>query len=464
MLSVVFQSDRSRLVVYSIVLSRFVVRLGSLDCIVRRFSAPVSFYVMQPLPGFRDFPPRRLRLSPRHLRHAGAKSAGATASSNGRDPILEPTELYQKKSGPEIVTQLFNFTDKGEREVALRPELTPTLARVVAMNERGFRKPLKWFSIPQCFRYEKQQRGRLREHFQLNCDLIGDDSLGADVEIVALAIDLLRTFGFGADDFVVRLSDRAFWTDLLAAQKVPSERWTELLQVIDKSEREPREKTAERLGDLAAPVFEVLDGGGRSEKLEQLVEQLAQRGLADFVKIDLSIVRGLAYYTGVVFEVFDRQGELRAIAGGGRYDNLIAQLSDDAASLPAVGFAMGDVVLGELIKNSPAAFDKLAGLVRQENALDLFLIIAKEERRGEALRQLQQLRDAGWRVDYAIAATKVGRQFQVAESLGAKATLLYGDEWPLVKMKTLATRSETLVPSEKIAAYLQARSGELRST
>ncbi|HEX3817194.1 MAG TPA: histidine--tRNA ligase [Chthoniobacterales bacterium] len=418
---------------------------------------------MKPLPGFRDFLPDDCAF--RNAIFARWREVCRRYGFVEWDgPVLEPTELYQKKSGPEIVGQLFNFTDKGERAVAMRPELTPTLARVVAAHARDFKKPLKWFSIPQCFRYEKQQRGRLREHFQLNCDLIGDDSLGADVELVALAIDLLRAFGFSPNDFVIRLSDRAFWTGLLAAQNVPNERWTELLQAIDKSEREPREKTAEKLGALAEPVFEILDGGGRSEKLEQLVQQLQQRGLSDFVKIDLSIVRGLAYYTGVVFEAFDRKGELRAIAGGGRYDNLIAQLSDGAVSLPAAGFAMGDVVLGELIKNVPAAFEQLAELVRQESALDLYLVIAKEERRPEATQILQQLRDAGWRVDYAIAAAKVGKQFQTAESLGAKATILFGDEWPAVKLKTLATRAETLVPHEKIAGYLQARSGELRGS
>ena len=280
-------------------------------------------------------------------------------------PVLEPTELYKKKSGPEIVAQLFNFTDKGEREVALRPELTPTLARVVAAHEREFRKPLKWFSIPQCFRYEKQQRGRLREHFQLNCDIIGEASLAADTELVALSIDLLRTFGFTEKDFVVRVSDREFWSDLLRAQAVPEERWSELLQVIDKSEREPREKTAERLGPLAAPVQQVLDGGGSSARLEQLATDLRTRGLADFVKVDLSIVRGLAYYTGVVFELFDRSGKFRALAGGGRYDNLIHQLSDGAASLPAAGFALGDVVLGEMIREVPSARARMADFVRQ---------------------------------------------------------------------------------------------------
>lgn len=410
---------------------------------------------MKPLPGFRDFLPDDCAF--RNAIFARWREVCRRYGFVEWDgPVLEPTELYQKKSGPEIVGQLFNFTDKGEREVAMRPELTPTLARVVAAHERDFKKPLKWFSIPQCFRYEKQQRGRLREHFQLNCDLIGDDSLGTDVELIALAIDLLRAFGFTPNDFVMRLSDRAFWTDLLAAENVPNERWTELLQVIDKSEREPREKTAEKLGPLAKLVFEILDGGGRSEKLDQLVEQLQQRGLGDFVKIDLSIVRGLAYYTGVVFEAFDRKGELRAIAGGGRYDNLIAQLSDGAITLPAAGFAMGDVVLGELIKSVPAAFEQLAELVRQESALDLYLVIAKEERRPEAARILQQLRDAGWRVDYAIAPAKVGKQFQTAESLGAKATLLFGDEWPQVKIKNLAAREERLVPNEEVIPHLRA--------
>ncbi len=408
---------------------------------------------MQPLPGFRDFLPDDCAF--RYALFARWREVCRGYGFVEWDaPVLESTELYTKKSGPEIVGQLFNFTDKGEREVAMRPELTPSLARVVAAHERAFRKPLKWFSLPQCFRYEKQQRGRLREHFQLNCDLIGDASAAADVEVIALAIDLLRGFGFTASNFVVRLSDREFWTDLLREQNVPDERWSELLQVIDKSEREPREKTAERLGPLAAAVFDVLDGGGRSEKLEALVRELDARGLAEYVKIDLSIVRGLAYYTGVVFEVFDRAGALRAIAGGGRYDNLIAQLSDGAVSLPAVGFAMGDVVLGDLIKETPEIFARLADVVSRQSALDIYLVIAKEERRPEAMRQLQQLRDAGWRVDCPLAAAKVGKQFQAAEAGGAKITLLYGDEWPSVKMKTLATREEVLVPNEELLQRL----------
>jgi len=277
---------------------------------------------MQTLPGFRDFLPRQC--AERNYIFARWREVARRYGFVEWDgPVLEPTELYKKKSGNEIVAQLFNFTDKGEREVALRPELTPTLARVIAAHEREFKKPLKWFSVGQFFRYEKQQRGRLREHFQLNCDIIGESSVEADIELIALCVDVLCAFGFTADDVVVRMSDREFWTDLLREQKVPEDRWSELLQVIDKSERQSREKTAEQLGTIANPVFSILENGGTSEKLDRIVASLRHRGLGDFVKVDLRIVRGLAYYTGVVFEAFDRAGKLRALAGGGRYDNLI---------------------------------------------------------------------------------------------------------------------------------------------
>ena len=409
---------------------------------------------MQPLPGFRDFLPEDCAFrSAIFARWREVCRRYGFVEWDG--PVLELTDLYRKKSGPEIVAQLFNFTDKGEREVAMRPELTPSLARVIAAHGREFRKPLKWFSIPQCFRYEKQQRGRLREHFQLNCDLIGDSSPAAEVEIIALAIDLLRGFDLDPNDVVVRLSDREFWTDLLRKHDVAPEKWSEILQVIDKSEREPREKTAAQLGNLATPVFAVLDHGGSSSKLDEVVRQLELRGHGDFVKIDLSIVRGLAYYTGIVFEVFDRAGELRAIAGGGRYDHLIAQLSDETVSMPAVGFAMGDVVLGELLRPRQATSVRLAEMIQEQSALDIYLVIAKEERRGNALQQLQALRDAGWRVDYPLTVAKVGKQFQLAEAMGAKIALLYGDEWPAVKLKVLASREETLVPNAELLSQVR---------
>ncbi|HXM74916.1 MAG TPA: ATP phosphoribosyltransferase regulatory subunit, partial [Chthoniobacterales bacterium] len=274
---------------------------------------------MQPLPGFRDFLPRDCAAR-NYIFARWREVARRYGFVEWDGPVLEPTDLYRKKSGAEIVDQLFNFTDKGERQVALRPELTPTLARVIAAHEREFKKPLKWFSIGQFFRYEKQQRGRLREHFQLNCDIVGESDFAADVELIALCIDILRAFGFTEKDFVVRISDREFWTDFLRQQKLPSEKWEEVLQTIDKSEREPRDTTVEKLGQLADPVLSILEKGGQSGKLDRLVDDLGARGLADYVDIDVRIVRGLAYYTGTVFEVFDRAGKLRAIAGGGRYD------------------------------------------------------------------------------------------------------------------------------------------------
>jgi histidyl-tRNA synthetase len=411
---------------------------------------------MQSLPGFRDFLPADCAQR-NYIFARWREVARRYGFVEWEGPLLEPTELYTKKSGPEIVEQLFNFTDKGQREVALRPELTPTLARVVAAHERQFKKPLKWFSIGQFFRYEKQQRGRLREHFQLNCDIIGETDLAADVELVALCIDVLRRFGFTAQDFVVRISDREFWIDFLRQQNVQPDRWSEVLQVIDRSAREPREKTAEKLGPLADSVFATLKSGGKSAKLEQLVDGLRARGLADFVVIDVGIVRGLAYYTGVVFEVFDRAGKFRAIAGGGRYDNLIAQLSDDAVSLPALGFAMGDVVLGELINEIPTARAAMQKGIADDRNVDVYIVIAKEERRADALKQIQELRDRGFRVDYPLMPVKVGRQFQAAEELGARIALLFGDEWPQVKIKEMATGEQQLVGHADLTAYIESQ-------
>jgi histidyl-tRNA synthetase len=298
----------------------------------------------------------------------------------------------------------------------------------------------------------------LREHFQLNCDIIGEKDLAADIELVALCIDFLRAFGFTEKDLVIRVSDREFWTDFFRDKNVPAERWDDLLQAIDKSAREPREKTAEKLGDLADPVFATLKSGGKSAKLEQLAEGLRTRGLADFVAIDVGIVRGLAYYTGIVFEVFDRAGKFRAIAGGGRYDNLIAQLSDGAVSMSALGFAMGDVVLGELINEIPQAREAMQKSIANESRIDIYVVVAKEERRADALAQIQQLRDRGYRIDYPLTPTKVGRQFQAAEDFGARVALLYGDEWPQVKIKNMGTGEQELVAHDRLLAHLQAQS------
>ncbi len=416
---------------------------------------------MQALPGFRDFLPDDCAAR-NYIFSRWREVARRYGFVEWDGPILEPTELYTKKSGTEIVGQLFNFTDKGEREVAMRPELTPTLARVIAAHEREFKKPLKWFSIGRFFRHEKQQRGRLREHFQLNCDIVGETALAADIELVALCIDVLRAFGLTEKDIAVRISDREFWTDFLQQKGVPSDRWDELLQVIDKSGRESPENTRPKLGELADPVFAILRDGGKSEKLERLVDGLRALRLADFVTVDVGIVRGLAYYTGIVFEVFDRAGKLRAIAGGGRYDNLIQQLSDSAVSMPALGFAMGDVVLGEMIRDHGSSRERMQQAITAEHKIDIYIVIAKEERRPDALAHVQTLRDKGYRVDYPFTSEKVARQFQTAEQLSARLAILFGDEWPQVAVKDLTTGEQQLISNQELLAYL-ARSLSLSS-
>jgi histidyl-tRNA synthetase len=369
-------------------------------------------------------------------------------------PVLEATELYKKKSGAEIVDQLFNFTDKGEREVSLRPELTPTLARVIAAHEREFKKPLKWFSIGQFFRYEKQQRGRLREHFQLNCDIVGESDLAADIELVALCIDVLRQFGLNERDFLLRISSRKAWADFLARRNIAASRLEELLEIVDKRARTDVHITESKLKAIGLQLEDVFNFAQNpireDEAFSAIVAELHRRHLQEYVQVDLEIVRGLAYYTGFVFEVFDRKKQFRAIAGGGRYDNLIAHLSDGAVSLPALGFAMGDVVLGEVIKEIPRAHEAMQKAIASDRKIDIYIVIAKEERRFDALRQIQQLRDRDYRVDYPLTPTKVPKQFQTAEDLGARIAILYGDEWPQVRVKNLATREESLIPCQAL--------------
>ncbi len=402
-----------------------------------------------PLTGFRDFLPAACA-ERNYIFSTWREVARRYGFTEFDGPLLEELELYTKKSGDEIVRQLYDFVDKGGRPVALRPEMTPTLARIVAAHQRDFRKPLKWFSLPQVFRYERPQRGRLREHFQLNCDIIGEVSAEADAELIALAIDIVRAFGFTADDFVVRISDREFWTEFLKSERVPEDRWQQVLQIIDKSEREPRQQVTEKLGDLAEPVFEILEKGGDSAKLNGIAENLRLRGLAAFAKVDVRIVRGLAYYTGIVFEVFDRAGKFRAIAGGGRYDQLISQLSDGAASLPALGFAIGDVVLGEMIRGNTTARDQMATVVASDRAINIFAVIAKPERREDAMRVVQELRDRGWRVEYGLTPMNIPKQFQTAQARGAKLAVLFGDEWPQMAVKDLASGDQQLVAPEQL--------------
>lgn len=415
--------------------------------------APIKLS-LQPLPGFRDFYPAE-HAARQYIFETWRRVCRSYAFSEYDGPMLEPEELYVKKSGGELVGQLFNFVDKGKRAVALRPEMTPTVARMLAVRDRDYKKPVKWFSIASFFRYEKQQDGRLREFCQLNCDLFGDRSTGGEAELLALAIDLFRAFGLTAEDFHLRVNDRGAWDEFLGARGIIPERRADFLQIIDKLEREPRAVSEPKLGEFGvgwdelqaflaapAPIF------------GPLIAELEARGLRDYVRFDATIVRGLAYYTGLVFEVF-APAHGRALAGGGRYDDLIATLTDGAVAQHAFGFAVGDVVLEKVLRAIPHTRTKLEEALRAATGLDAYGVIADETRRPEALRLFADLRAAGVRIDYPLAAAKVGKQFQAAEAAGARHAVVIGAEWPQVKLKTLASRTEESCPAEEVLARLR---------
>jgi histidyl-tRNA synthetase len=414
---------------------------------------------MQLLPGFRDFYPedcaRRNYIT--GTWRAVARRYGFVEYDG---PLLEPVELYKKKSGGEIVGQLFDFTDKGERHIAIRPEMTPTLARMVIARERDYKKPLRWFSASQFFRYEKPQKGRLREFLQMNCDIIGESSIAADAEMLALAIDILRAFGLTESDFVIRVSDREAWLAFLRTKGVDDSRAGDFLPIIDKLEREEPAAIEAKLGAFGVTLPEVREfianPGGHFDKFNALAAELDARGMTPYYQLDPTIVRGLAYYTGIVFEVFDRRQTLRAVAGGGRYDNLVNVMSDGRVSLPAFGFGMGDVTLTQLIELCPAATERMQTALAREAAADLYVVLAKEALRPQALALIQQLRDSGFRLDFPLTPLKVGKQFQAAEQSGARVAILIGDEWPQVKIKTLATREEILIPATVLALQIHA--------
>ena len=400
------------------------------------------------LPGFRDFYPDDCAF--RNAIFAKWRDVAHRYGFVEYDgPPLEPLDLFTKKSGQEIVGQLYNFVDKGDRAVALRPEMTPTLARLVTARHKDFKKPLKWFSIPQVFRYERQQKGRLREHYQFNCDIIGEASLEADVELIALVIDTLRAFGLTEKDFVVRLSDRIFWSDFMDAKCIAEDQRYAFIQAIDKSEREPREKTAEKLGNVADEVFALLDDAakGKSERLDTVETGLRHRGLGDYVKRDYTVVRGLAYYTGVVFEVFDRSGEFRAIAGGGRYDTLLKNLGN--VDLPALGFGMGDVVLGEILKKRMSGFTEI-------NCADFYVAVVDEQFRPQAHALVQKLRDHGDWVEFPLKPMKLGKQLEAATEKLATFVCVVGAETleGKVQLKKSRTKESKLVEIDRIFEYL----------
>mgnify|MGYP001551976979 CR=1 FL=1 len=427
----------------------------------------------QTLPGFREFYPEDFARR-NHIFRLWRQTAGAFGFAEYDAPVLEPLELYKAKSGDEIEAQLFSFTDKGGRDVALRPEMTPTVCRLVGAKANALKRPIKWFSIAEFYRYERMQKGRGRCFNQFNADIFGEPGPEAEIELVALLVQCLCAFGLTEQDFYVRLSDRNLWFYYLEALGLDEPRIRGVLGAVDKYEKYGDDAFTgytEQFGaidgaikakilaflqikSLAALERELAAFSG--EKLsarladwKKLLRGLDAMGLTRFVEVDLGVVRGLAYYTGFVFEAFDRKGELRALAGGGRYDDLVQKLGGPA--LPAVGFAIGDMTFALLLEER--------GLMPKfVQAPDVYCVIGGEAERLAAFGDIHALRAAGFRVEYPMKELAFGKQFKAAAESGAKLALIYGaDELAkgVVKFRDLTERSERDLPRDQVVATVR---------
>lgn len=424
---------------------------------------------MQSLKGFRDFFPREMA-ERTYLFEAWRRVARKFGFVEWDGPPLEALELYTRKSGEEIVGQLYNFQDKGGREVALRPEMTPTLARMMAARGTTLPKPMKWFSIPQLFRYERNQRGRLREHFQLNVDIVGAPEVEADAELLAVAIEVQRELGLTEEDVIARVNDRrvvsgalevlgvepsnvpAVYAAIDKFRKVEQDVFVEFLQKAGVPEPSIRELTKLCGGEVDVLAwFEGRLPAGPNEtsravsNLARYLELMKELELSSFVELDFSIVRGLAYYTGIVFELYDRKGKERAICGGGRYDDLIASLG--GPKLEALGFGMGDVVLSLMLEDR--------GLLPEPpSRVDVVVIPVGTELAPAARKIVLRLRRAGLRAESPFAPSGVGKDLKAADRDGAPFAVIVGpDEWSRdsANLKNLRSGEERTLPLEGLA-------------
>ncbi len=422
----------------------------------------------QSLPGFREFYPEDCAAR-NGLFNAWRGAARRHGFVEYDAPVLEPLELFTEKSGEEIRSQLFEFEDKGGRKVALRPEMTPSLARLVAARAGSLRRPVKWFSIGEMYRYEKPQKGRLRSFYQYNADILGEPGPGADAECIALLVESLKACGLEEGEFEIRINDRKFWHFTLNRFDVTENQIPDILPIIDKWERDRPENILEKLTpifagniELAKNTQEAIQGvfdraktgdspditnwaldksGGQVNEFGEIWNRLESLGIKKFVKLDPRIVRGLAYYTGFVFEAFQTVGTARALAGGGRYDNLLQKLG--GVDLPAVGFAMGDVTMADLLQE----LKRPLGIIDKP---DVYLVIGGAAERATALELVGKLRSAEVSVDYPLKDEKYGKQFKTADQVGAKLALILGPDevaTAQVKIKDMRSGVEIVVPN-----------------
>ncbi|MEK9910101.1 MAG: histidine--tRNA ligase [Candidatus Thalassarchaeaceae archaeon] len=412
--------------------------------------------------GTRDFYPEDMRLRNWLFErfHSAARSHGFEEYDA---PVLESEELYTRKAGEEIVGQLYNFEDKGGRRVALRPEMTPSLARMVMARSGGLALPIKWYSIPQCWRYERTQRGRGREHYQWNVDIWGMNGVEADAELLSVLVQFFHSVGLKSEDLVIRISSRKVLEEVLGSLAIEGEIFAQTCVIVDKMDKLPEDVIQAQLSDLGLSsdsistilsVLGITDLDSLSSalasdsealiELQSLFSLCESYGISDWVSFDASVVRGLAYYTGPVFEAHDRAGNLRAICGGGRYDKLIGTLGGN--DLPATGFGFGDMVVMELLADN--------GLLPElSNGVADVVFSMGTELRGAAMQVAAKLRSAGRTVDLVLEDKKMKWVFKHAERCGAtRLVMVMPDEWAegKVRIKDLDTGEESTVALEDL--------------
>ena len=392
---------------------------------------------LQPVKGTRDFFPDEMRL--RNWLFEVWRNVSEQAGFEEYDTcVLEHEELYVRKTGDEISKQLYSFEDKGGRRLSLRPEMTPSLARLVLQQEKSLSFPIKWFSMPQCFRYERMTKGRRREHFQWNADIIGQHEVVAEAEILMLLISACESMGLSTNDFRVFINDRRILNAILSQINVPQVLHSEVMVIMDKRDKIPPEALSKMLEEMRMTTKQVgqlneylsksdleelresLKNTEGIEELQHLMKLMETAGYKNYLQFDISIVRGLSYYTGAVFEVNSPEKQHRAICGGGRYDSLLSTFGGE--TVPAVGFGFGDVVVLDVLKE----LERFPELPRK---LDYTIIPFANEQIGTALKIAAELRLQGSTVDCNFSMKKMKKMMQQAhESGAAKAILLFPDE------------------------------------
>ena len=422
----------------------------------------VRITVAQGVRGTRDFYPEDMR-----LRNWLFDNFDDAALSHGFEeydaPILEREALYTRKQGEEITQQLYNFQDKGDRKVALRPEMTPSLARMVMSRAGALPMPIKWYSIPQCWRYERTQRGRGREHYQWNVDIWGTSEISADAELISVVVTFFESVGLSSDDLVIRISSRKVLEEVLGSLKVEGDIFTKTCIIVDKMDKLSVDVISQQLAELGHDshaiqtiqnILGIKDMSDLSSALEDesiavselnvLFDSIDSYGISDWVEFDASIVRGLAYYTGSVFEAHDREGKFRAICGGGRYDKLLSTLG--GKDLPATGFGFGDMVIMELLEEKKLLPELIS-------STEDVVIPLSPDLRNVAVMVAAALRDTGRTVDLVLEDKKMKWAFKHAERIGAdRLVMVMPEEWKSekVRIKDLHTGEESDVSFEEL--------------